>query len=249
MRITSAGFTDIGSLRRTNEDSFGLFPELHLYVVADGMGGQAAGEVASQMAVDAIWEYTVSADADIKGEARLSGALAFANQKIHDAGLNNENLSGMGTTAVALLAGLEEIIIGFVGDSRAYLYQKGSMRPLTEDHSLVNDYVRLGLLTPEEARVHPFRHVMSRALGSRAIVEIETARLTPHPGDLFLLCTDGLSNTLTSEEMRAILTEAQGDISKAGRYLIQRTLEKGGRDNVTVVLIGYTDDSPKTNPA
>lgn len=241
MSITAAGFTNIGLIRKTNEDSFGLFPQLHLYVVADGLGGHAGGEIASRMAVDMMKDYAVSADAAIKKDALLPGAIAFANRKIYDVAINDKKLSGMGTTVVAAIADPSEIIISFVGDSRAYLYQKGSIRPLTEDHSFANDYVRLGFLTPQEARDHPFRHALGRALGLRPTVEVETAKLTAHPGDLILLCTDGLSNTLTSEEMRVILAEAQGDIDKAGHDLIQRTLEKGGRDNVTVLLIGYTE--------
>lgn len=242
MKVTTAGVTDVGRVRRSNEDSFGLFPELNLYIVADGMGGHAAGEVASKMAVDAIKEFLTSPEITQQSqEAQLARAIAYANQKIYEAGEQDPSLSGMGTTIVAVLAQPMETIIGFVGDSRVYLQQNNKIEQLTQDHSLVNEYVRKGLLTVEAAERHPLKHVISRALGTNAAVEVETIQRTPASGDILLLCSDGLSNKLSSHEMSAILTETGGDLNKAGSLLVQKAKDKGGEDNITAILVGYHD--------
>ncbi|MFQ5580310.1 MAG: Stp1/IreP family PP2C-type Ser/Thr phosphatase [Nitrospiria bacterium] len=249
MKITSSGITDIGCVRLSNEDSLGLFPEFKLYVVADGMGGHAAGEVASKMAVDEIKAFfTYQAERSNNrsnpsthpsGEALISQAISSANQSIFEAASRDASRKGMGTTVIALLAGQSELIIGFVGDSRVYLQKEGRIEQLTEDHSLVNDYVRQGLLSVEAAKSHPLKHVLSRALGTNPEVEAETLSRTPEPGDLFILCSDGLSNKLTPQEMNIILAETADDLEKGGKALVEGARENGGEDNITAILVRY----------
>lgn len=242
MKVTTAGITDVGRVRRSNEDSLGIFPELQLYIVADGMGGHAAGEVASKMAVDAIKEFLTSPEITQQSqESQLARAISHANQKIYEAGEQDPALNGMGTTVVAVLAQPTETIIAFVGDSRVYLQQNNKIEQLTQDHSLVNEYVRKGLLTVEAAERHPLKHVISRALGTNAAVQVETIHRTPAPGDILLLCSDGLSNKLNLQEMNAILTETAGNLEKAGNLLVQKANDKGGEDNITAVLVGYQE--------
>ncbi|MGB3942515.1 MAG: Stp1/IreP family PP2C-type Ser/Thr phosphatase [Candidatus Manganitrophaceae bacterium] len=240
MKVTTAGMTDVGCVRRLNEDRLGMFPGLNLYIVADGMGGHAAGEVASKMAVESMEAFFSSPDVTEQAlDMKLVQAINYANQKIHDAGEKDPALNGMGTTVVAVVAQTDETIIAYVGDSRVYLFRDNRIVQLTQDHSLVNEYIRKGLLTPEAALHHPLKHVISRALGTGPTVEAETIRRPPVSGDIFLLCSDGLSNKLSPEEMRAILTATQGNLEKAGSALIDKAKEKGGEDNITVVLIGY----------
>lgn len=240
MKMVTAGFTDVGLVRRSNEDSLGLFPELNLYIVADGMGGHAAGEVASKLAVDMIKEFFISPETtQANEEAKLTEAISYANQKIFEMSGKDAALSGMGTTVVAILTQPNAVIIGFVGDSRAYLCQKSKLEQLTQDHSLVNEYIRKGLLTPEAAENHPLKHVISRALGTNASVQPEIIKRASAPGDTFLLCSDGLSNKVSSSDMLSILTANEGSIEKAGNALIQRAKEKGGEDNITAILVSY----------
>ena len=240
MKVMAAGLTDVGRVRRSNEDSFGLSPELHLYIVADGMGGHAAGEVASRMAVQLIKEFFSSPEiTEQTQEMKLARAINYANQKIHEAGEKDPALSGMGTTVVTVLARPEQVLIGFVGDSRVYLHHQNKIEQLTQDHSLVNEYVRKGLLTPEAAEHHPLKHVISRALGTSPAVEVETIRRNPVSGDTLLLCSDGLSNKLTFDEMNAILLKTGDNLEKACSALVEKAKEKGGEDNITVILIGY----------
>ncbi|MBI3805026.1 MAG: Stp1/IreP family PP2C-type Ser/Thr phosphatase [Nitrospirae bacterium] len=240
MKVTAAGLTDVGRVRRSNEDSLGLFPEFNLYVVADGMGGHAAGEVASRIAVQSIQEFFSSPEiTEQTAEMKLARAIGYANEKIYEAGEKDSSLSGMGTTVVAVVAHPTETIIGYVGDSRVYLFQEDKTRQLTQDHSLVNEYVRKGLLTAEAAQHHPLKHVISRALGTSPRVDVETLRQASVPRNILLLCSDGLSNKLTLEEINTILTTMNDNLEKACRALVERAKEKGGEDNITVVLIGY----------
>ncbi|HIE64706.1 MAG: Stp1/IreP family PP2C-type Ser/Thr phosphatase [Nitrospira sp.] len=249
MKTTSAGITDVGCVRLSNEDSLGLFPEFNLYVVADGMGGHAAGEIASNMATAEMKAFFTNQqgsahnmnDASTKPsrEALMSQAISSANQSIYKAASQDSSCKGMGTTIVALLADPTELIIGFVGDSRVYLQNKGRIEQLTQDHSLVNHYVQQGLLSPEAAETHPLKHVLSRALGTNAEVKVETLRRVPEPGDLFILCSDGLSNKLTPQDIHTILTEAADDLKKGGMALVERAKKNGGEDNITAILLRY----------
>jgi len=244
MRIITSGITDVGCVRASNEDYFGLFHDLNLFVVADGMGGHAAGEVASQMAVEAIKTYLASSaeengsDAPLSNEERLKKAIAYANLQIFKTGSENPKLNGMGTTVVALLSTEEESVIGFVGDSRLYLLRNGSIEQLTHDHSMVNEYVQKGLLTPEAAEHHPQKHVLSRAMGTGIDVAVETFTRKPEAGDTYLLCSDGLSNKLSALEMCHII-ESSGDLAEAGKGLIQKAIQAGGEDNITALLVSY----------
>ncbi len=240
MKVMAAGLTDVGCVRRSNEDSFGLSPELNLYIVADGMGGHAAGEVASKMAVQLIKEFFSSPEiTEQTAEMKLARAINHANQRIHEAGGKDASLSGMGTTVVTVLARPEQVLIGFVGDSRVYLHHQNKIEQLTQDHSLVNEYVRKGLLTPEAAERHPLKHVISRALGTSPAVDVETLRRNPESGDILLLCSDGLSNKLNFEEINSILLQTKDHLEKACSALVEKAKEKGGEDNITVILIGY----------
>ncbi len=249
MSVIASGISDIGCVRRSNEDSIGLFMELNLYIVADGMGGHAAGEVASQLAVEQISRYFESPvddkDKDAtrpkiqQGELQLAEAIARANRKIFAASAKDPALGGMGTTVVALLATPEEVSIGFIGDSRVYLHQNKTVQQLTDDHSLVNQYVKKGLIAPEAAESHPQKHVLSRALGTAPEVEVETFTRTPAPGDIYLLCSDGLSNKLSASELNTIILETQGGLDAIGTGMVQRAKKKGGEDNISLVLVAY----------
>ena len=240
MRVCAFGQSDLGLVRQSNEDRFGLFPEQNLYVVADGMGGHAAGEVASGIAVASVRKYFEAPEHARQNHAdRLREAIKAANSAIVSAGECDPSLNGMGTTIVALCASLNAVVIAHVGDSRIYRYRKGQVEQLTQDHSLINDYVRQGLITPESAAHHPMRHVISRALGTSVQVEVEVARHAPQAGDVFLLCSDGLSNRVTSAEMNTLLATATDDLEKTTGALVTRAKDNGGEDNITVILVRY----------
>jgi protein phosphatase len=255
MQITGFGLTDVGRVRSSNEDSLGVFPDLGLYLVADGMGGHAAGEVASRLAVETVQEYLAGAGSeedtlpfelppDLAVTARLVTAAAkFANLRIHEAARADTAKSGMGTTLVMALRdrdAADSVYIGHVGDSRAYLVRDGQARQLTQDHSLINDYISQGLLSEEEANQHPLKHVITRALGSARQVDVDLQRLTLKPGDTIVLCSDGLSNLVGESEIaEAIRTD---DLKAACRRLVDLALKKGGDDNVTVVLLRSVPD-------
>ncbi len=239
MRIVTSGMSDVGCVRASNEDSFGLFHDLDLFVVADGMGGHAAGEVASKMAVEQIESYfrktaeTASSEAPQDNKERLSKAISYANLQIFKTGTSDVKLNGMGTTVVALFANQKEFIVGFVGDSRLYLLRENTIEQLTHDHSMVNDYVKKGLLTPEAAEHHPQKHVLSRAMGTGPEVAVEVSARTPQIGE-----TDGLSNKLSAADMSQIVGKSE-DLDAASKNLIQEAIQAGGEDNITVVLLSY----------
>lgn len=241
--VTVVGTSDVGLVRPKNQDVFGVFPELNMAIVADGMGGRPAGEVASKMAMDAICEFLLNA----KGEEAvlladlplLNNAIVYANKQVFDASIENTNYRGMGTTVVAMLIHSEEVLIGFAGDSRAYLHRDGVLKQITEDHSVTNEYIRAGVITREQAKTHPLKHVISRGVGVEPTVSPETFKTSAQGGDIFLLCTDGLSNMLDAEEINAVLTKNRENLSMAVESLIAGAKGAGGRDNITVVLIRY----------
>ena len=241
--VTVVGFSDIGLVRANNQDVFGIFPELNLAAVADGMGGRPAGEVASKMAMDSISEFLVRAK-ESDGVPRadlplLEEAISYANKKVFDASEANALYRGMGTTVVAMLVHKEEVLIGFAGDSRAYLYRGGVLTQMTEDHSVTNEYIRAGMITREEAKRHPLKHVISRGVGVEPTVSPETFKKSAQAGDIFLLCTDGLSNMLDEDDICSILNKNQGNLSLAISSLIESAKGAGGRDNITVILVRY----------
>ena len=241
MRVTdSAGFTDPGRKRRRNEDSFVI--DAPLFAVADGMGGAQAGEVASRLAAAAFREYHDADDLD--PEERLVAIIQEANRRIYERAEGDADVSGMGTTITAALVAADGLVIGHVGDSRAYRLRDGRFEQLTDDHSLVADLVRSGRLTPEEADTHPQRSVITRALGTDPHVDVDTFTVPIERDDLFLLCSDGLSTMVDDEEIRDLLTRAD-DLDQAGKGLVKAANKAGGEDNITVVLFRLAEGDPQ----
>ena len=237
--VSAFGQSDVGWVRPINEDRFGLFPALSLYIVADGMGGHAGGEIASRIAVDETKQFFEQEGHAQSQPQGLIGALQSANDLIYKVGGSHPEWAGMGTTIVAVYATSDVAHLAFVGDSRAYLYREPRLTQITRDHSLVNKYIEQGLITPEMAACHPMRHVLSRALGLHPNVEIETLSHTPEENDLLLVCSDGLSNKLSAKEIQQMLSESKNDLEASVHLLIQKAKDKGGEDNITAVLIGY----------
>ncbi len=222
--------SDTGRQRRANEDS--LLVRSPLFVVADGMGGAQAGEVASSVAVA---EFRPGLPDTAQPEQALAALARDANARIHELSHTNAEQAGMGTTLTAVYIGEDEIAIAHVGDSRAYCLRDGELIRLTDDHSLVDELMRQGRLTPEEAVEHPQRSVITRALGIEADVEVDTRSFRGLSGDVYLLCSDGLT-TMLGEPLIAELLRAHPRLSEAGEALIAAANEAGGRDNITVIL-------------
>jgi protein phosphatase len=223
--------TDTGRQRRANEDSH--LARAPLFVVADGMGGAQAGEVASRIAVESFQAGLHDAQAP---ESALAELAHQANARIHELSHSHAEQAGMGTTLTAVYVGDREISIAHVGDSRAYRLRDGGLERLTEDHSLVDELLRQGRLTPEEALEHPQRSVITRALGPEGAVEVDTRSYSARGEDVYLLCSDGLT-TMLSEDRLAELLLAHATLREAGEALIAAANEAGGRDNITVVLL------------
>jgi protein phosphatase len=227
----STGRTDPGRVRRRNEDAFVIDPPL--FAVADGMGGAQAGEVASRLTAAAFREYH-EAD-DLPPDERVQAIIQEANRRIYERAHADSGFSGMGTTVTAALLLGGRVTIGHVGDSRAYRIRDGTLEQLTDDHSLVGDLMRSGRLTPEEAEAHPQRSVITRALGTDPEVDVDTVTVDARPGDLFLLCSDGLTTMVADEDILGILAAAP-TLDDAARELVRAANTGGGEDNVTVVL-------------
>ncbi len=223
--------SDTGLQRRANEDS--LLARAPLFVVADGMGGAQAGEVASRIAVES---FEQGLDEASEPELGLATLALNANTRIHELSQSNAEQAGMGTTLTAVYIGEDEVTIAHVGDSRAYCLRDGELVRLTDDHSLVDELIRQGRLTPEEAVEHPQRSVITRALGPEAVVEVDTRSFRARDGDLYLLCSDGLTTMVPEELLRSILVTG-GSLREIGEALIAAANEAGGRDNITVVLV------------
>lgn len=251
MQYIAAARTDVGRKRPGNEDSLCVAPGLGLFVVADGMGGHAAGEVASRLAVETIQEWmakyrggTDSAEvgepvATYSREANLLlTSIRRANRIIFDAAQSRPEYAGMGTTVVAVLGLDGQVVLAHVGDSRIYRIRDDQIVQLSRDHSLVREQVELGLLSAEEAQVAQHRHLITRALGLKESVDVDLTEQPALPGDLLLLCSDGLSDLLEDEEMLAIIREHAHDLEEACQALVDRANAKGGDDNITAVLIG-----------
>ena len=236
----AAGLTDTGRRRRQNEDAFVCDPPL--FAIADGMGGAQAGELASRLAAAAIEEAAaaVSDEQDVVGVVRAANALIF-ERSLHDL-----TVAGMGTTATVALVDERTgvLTLAHVGDSRAYRYRNRELEQLTTDHSLVAELVRSGRLTEDEAAVHPHRSVITRALGTEADVEVDTHTVDVAPGDLVLLCSDGLSAMVRDEEIAHVIETSGLDPHAAAEALVQAANEHGGDDNVTVVLFELVEGEP-----
>lgn len=248
MRVRFAGDTDVGRKRDHNEDALHLPDDERLAIVADGMGGHACGEVASALAVSTIVEYfrktadhqpltwPYKVDRGIRQEVnRLVTSVMLANLEIFEQSERETGKKGMGTTVVSTYFLDDTIIVGHVGDSRVYRYRDGRLEQLTEDHSLINDYIKMKRVTADEAENWPHKNVIVRALGMKDIVQVDVITEQPRVGDCYLLCTDGLSGMLTDDQLRHII-ETERDLDTAVEKMIAGANENGGIDNITVVL-------------
>jgi protein phosphatase len=252
MKIKYHALSDVGRKRKGNEDSFFVNPDHNLFVVADGMGGHAAGEIASKVAVDAINEFVVltSGDADITWPFglddsisydgnRLKTAIRFANRKVLEATREKSEYEGMATTVAAVLVDDKNANLGHVGDSRVYLVRGGKVEQLTSDHSWVNEQIQSGVISADQARSHPLRNVVTRALGGKPDLQVDMQVHKIQPGDILLLCSDGLTTMIPDEEIGKVITDAGGDVEKAVAALVAAANARGGEDNITVLLIRF----------
>jgi PPM family protein phosphatase len=231
-----ATITDTGRKRRRNEDAFVSEPPL--FAIADGMGGAQAGEVASRLAAAAVRE----GGAGSGGEERIFELIQEANRRVYDRSNSDPNTSGMGTTMTVALVEGERVAFGHVGDSRAYLIRDGEMEQLTEDHSLVNELLKSGKLSPEEAGMHPQKAVITRAVGTDPDVDVDTFTVEAQAGDLFLLCSDGLTDVVAEEEILDLVERNRGDIDRALHTLVKEANRGGGEDNITAVAFEITEE-------
>jgi PPM family protein phosphatase len=251
MQLSWAVRTDPGLRRSSNEDSYCTRADLGLFVVADGMGGHAAGEVASRVAVETIqtfitetagadknrtWPFPFEPQISLEGN-RLKAAFRLANRQIGNAMADSADLRGMATTASAVLAGPHSACVAHVGDSRVYALLDGTLRQITDDHSWVEEQVRAGTMTSSAARQHPWRNVVTRALSGGSDPEIDTVELTPHAGQRLLLCSDGLSGVVGNDEIERILGDRTLTLEQICDRLVTAANDGGGPDNVTVLVI------------
>ena len=248
--VQAAGETNVGMKRNHNEDTFSILEEENLFLVCDGMGGHASGEVASQMAVETIrnffrdtredpeltWPYKMDRSRRYE-ENRIITGIKLANLRIHEASKRESKYHGMGTTIVAFFMIEEGCYLAHVGDSRIYRVREGEIQQITEDHSLLNDYIKMKKLTAEEIENFPHKNVIVRALGMKESVKVDTFFETPKPGDIYLLCSDGLSGEITDEQMRDIVVANGKNLQAACHQLIEEANRNGGHDNITVVLV------------
>jgi protein phosphatase len=253
------GLTDIGLVRKLNQDAFSLDNALQLWILADGMGGHAGGEVASQIAVDTIpkgvrtrLSSDTSQDIQLdRFESILRQAIESANQSIRTEAARNESIHEMGTTIVVVAITStptgHQAIVAHAGDSRAYVFRNETLLLWTKDHSLVEERLALNLITPEQVRTHPLRHVLTKALGidPQAHPTIETYPL--EPSDLILLCSDGLPKMLTDQEIQTIVRQEAPHLESICHTLVTTANRLGGEDNTTVVLIGLDSDEMWVN--
>jgi serine/threonine protein phosphatase PrpC len=235
--ITHIGHgTDTGKKRRRNEDEYVVAPPL--FAIADGMGGAQAGELASSLAAGAVRDdERVSGS----GERRVAELIQEANRRVYQRSSQDASASGMGTTMTVALVEDGAVVFGHVGDSRAYLIRDGRLEQLTEDHSLVAELVRSGKLSPEEAGTHPQRSVITRALGTDPDVDVDTFSIPTHAGDLFMLCSDGLTSMVEDGAILEAAEKNRDDLQSAVKALIRAANKGGGEDNITVVLFEIGD--------
>jgi protein phosphatase len=251
--IEAYGRTDVGRRRKINEDSFLVSPETSLYAVCDGMGGHNAGEVASRMAIETIsafversavekeitWPWGL--DANVSFEAnRLKTAIRLANARVYQAADNREELTGMGTTVVAVLVSPGLVTIGSAGDSRCYRVRDGELSQLTRDDSWVSAALGEGILNSDDVEHHPLRNVITKAVGARDTIDLDVVEHELKPGDLLMLCSDGLHGMINDQEIKRLLVPVPESLEEASARLIDAANEAGGRDNVSVVLLRRT---------
>jgi PPM family protein phosphatase len=235
--VDQAWRSDVGRQRSVNEDDFVVSPPF--FAVADGMGGAKAGEVASAIAADAFEGEALSGE---PAEAQLARILREANRRIYELAVKDESHRGMGTTLTAAMVHGDEISFAHVGDSRAYVFRGGNLEQLTSDHSLVAELERSGQISPEAAEHHPQRSIITRALGPEPDVEVDTYTVAGRDGDLFLICSDGLTSMISDEEVAAILRSGDS-LDDAADALVRAANQSGGKDNITVVLFRLSGDT------
>jgi serine/threonine protein phosphatase PrpC len=256
VRIRSGGVSDVGRVRTNNEDCYRLVPEMGLFVLSDGMGGEAHGEVASAMAVETVVKHCIEGEnnpaAPIFGETqpgwsaktkRLSSAVHLANKKIYESAAEHSEQTGMGATLTAAWISEERLSIAHVGDSRAYILRTGALQQLTSDHSLVAEQVRRGILTAAQAEESEMQSVLLRALGANPDVEVDAEEHPLFARDVLLLCSDGLTRMVTEPEIAGTL-QSDPDPAKSAEKLVALANERGGGDNVTVIVVN-TNANPK----
>jgi protein phosphatase len=253
--LEAFGKSDVGRRRKLNEDAFVVDAETQLYAVCDGMGGHNAGEVASQMAIEALktfiekshrekeitWPYGLDANLSFAAN-RLKTAIKLANRKVFRAADNREDYTGMGTTVVAALVDELErsVTLGSAGDSRCYRLRAGELVQLTRDDSWVTAAWAEGILTSEEIERHPLKNVITKAVGAKETIEIDVVEEHLQPGDLLLICSDGLHSMIHNDPIRDVLRLTSAPLEETAQKLIDAANEAGGKDNVTVVLLRYT---------
>jgi serine/threonine protein phosphatase PrpC len=255
VEIVSGGVTDVGRVRTNNEDSFRILEPLNLFILSDGMGGEAHGEVASALAVETIADYCAQPKEDsgvtLAGVApdnwsadtkRLQNAVSQANFKIYDSAQKNPEQRGMGATLTAAWVNGSKLSVAHVGDSRAYLLRNGALQQLTSDHSLVAEQVRRGILTPQQAEESEMQSVLLRALGAHPEVQVDVDETELFPRDVLLLCSDGLTRMVTEPEIAGTLQAETNPVS-AAQKLVDLANERGGLDNVTVIVARVQDES------
>jgi len=248
VQLASSGLTDVGLVRTNNEDSYRILEPLNLFVLSDGMGGEAHGEIASALAVETIVKHCMdSADnpeVTLHGESKqkwsektrqLESAVHLANEKIFQSAKENPEQRGMGATVTAAWVDGTRLSIAHVGDSRAYILRSGNLQQLTKDHSLVAEQVRRGILTPVEAERSEMQSVLLRAVGAQPEIEVDADEHVLFPRDILLLCSDGLTRMVTDPEIAGTL-QAETDPEKAARRLVDLAKESGGQDNITVIV-------------
>ena len=255
MNFIAAGLTDVGLQREHNEDSFCILPEHRLFIVADGMGGHRAGDVASKMAThaiasffqataneDATWPFSFDPHLSID-ENRLITGIKLANKKIFEASIKHREVHGMGTTVVGALFSKEKgrLYVAHVGDSRGYRVRGDEIAQLTRDHSLLNDYLLVMPDMTDEQKDELPKNVITRALGMQDSVAVDMVPDEPQPGDVYLLCSDGLSGMVTDTDILSIVQNAGTDMEAVAKELVSRANANGGEDNVTVVVMLFTE--------
>jgi serine/threonine protein phosphatase PrpC len=255
VRIESAGASDVGRVRSNNEDNYRIVADMNLFVLSDGMGGEAHGEIASALAVETVVQHCMAGENDpactVFGETqagwsprtkRLASGVHLANKKIFDSAEAHPEQSGMGATLTAVWIGDGRLSVSHVGDSRAYLLRSGSLQQLTCDHSLVAEQVRRGILSSAEAETSEMQSVLLRALGAQPEVEVDAEDHPLFVRDILLLCSDGLTRMVTEPEIAGTL-QAEPDPAKAAEKLVAFANERGGADNVTVIVVRTNVDS------
>jgi len=255
VRIASGGVTDVGRVRTNNEDCYKIVEPLNLFVLSDGMGGEAHGEIASAMAVETVVKHCLDIEANPAAKVvgpvqpnwsartkRLSTAIHLANKNIFKSAEKNPDQHGMGATLTAVWIDGAKLSIAHVGDSRAYLLRGGSLLQLTRDHSLVAEQVRRGILTSAEAEESDMQSVLLRALGAQAEIEVDVEGHTLFPRDVLLLCSDGLTRMVTDPEIAGTL-QAETNTGQAAENLVALANERGGPDNITVVIVRLEKES------